>query len=984
MVRSGIIWIIGSVLFVGIAIGMPSGPKAPAKQAPKPQKRIVDFNRDVRPILSEHCYKCHGPSAKDVGGGLRLDNPFSAKRDRGGAAVVEGHPDRSLIIARATAKNAALQMPPPKSGMKRLTPEQVETLRLWIEQGAKYKTHWSFVPPSLPAIPKVKDAAWPRNSIDRFVLAKLEGEGLKPEAEADRSTLIRRATLTLTGLLPTPEEVDAFLADKKPGAYERVVDRLLASPRYGEHQARFWLDAVRYGDTHGLHLDNERSVYPYRDWVVRAFNNDLPFDKFTQWQLAGDLLPNPTTEMRLATGYVRMNPTTSEGGAIEAEFLAKNTFDRVDTTSTVFLGLTVACARCHDHKYDPISHRDYFRLYAFFNSTADAPLDGNDFVPGPVMKAPTPEQDRALNEMRTEMASLQAAVPAETAKVWAAAANIDPPKFSEFEVTGPFKAGSYDAAFNNVVFPEPGAPTRALQWRPLDLKRGEPKTGIVGEENATAYIRATITSSLKRQSTLELGSDDGIKVWLNGQLVHSNSSVRALAVGMDKVTVTLQEGKNDLLIKVINGTGGDGVSFQLNDGLAARVNALYGQIKAGDTSPGVISQVHGLYLEAGPNTPAADRYRNLVKTSTKLEEELPSSLIAEELSTPRPSFVLKRGEYNLPTDRVYRAVPAALGTLSPKAPLNRLGLANWLIDKRHPLTSRVFVNRIWQQHFGTGIVKTAEDFGNQGEWPSHPELLDYLAVKFRTDGWSVKHLHRMILTSSAFRQRAAISKQKLERDPANRWISRGPRYRLDAEVIRDNTLFAGGILNEKIGGKGFRPYQPGGLWEAIAFPGSNTANYVQDRSSEIYRRSLYLFWKRTSPHPIMLAFDAPMREFCSVRRSISNTPTQALVTLNETALFESARFLGERLVATPGDDAKKLSQAFRLTLGRSPNANEAKLLTKSVSTYRARFRKDMQAATEVLMVGDLPRNVKLDAAEHAAWTMVASTLMNTDEFLTQH
>lgn len=926
----------------------------------------IDFNRDVKPILSEKCFKCHGPDAQQVFGKLRLDQEANATKDRGGYRVIHaGNSKDSELMKRVMAKEDE-RMPPADSGLPALTPKEIQTLRTWIDQGAQFAKHWAFVPPQMPKIPSVKNSKWARNPIDSFVLARLEHDGLKPEKEADKPTLLRRASLTLTGLPPTPAELDAFLKDKSPNAYEKQVDRLLASPRYGENQARYWLDAVRYGDTHGLHLDNERAIYPYRDWVVRAFNQDLDFEKFTLWQFAGDLLPNPTTEMKIATGYIRMNPTTSEGGAIVEEFLAKNTFDRVDTTGTVFLGMTIGCARCHDHKYDPVSATDYYQLYAYFNSTKDEPLDGNALTPDPVMKAPTPDQEAELTAMKKRLDAQEAKVDLAAARSWIETARVAPPVFGAWEASDPIKAESFDKAHE--------AETEPQKWNPVKIENGKDFV-FVKQENAYGYLRTTLNCEMARKATFEFASDDGIKVWLNGKLIHDKKVFRSISEKGDSVTLDLQKGENKLVVKITNAGGGDGFRYRYGDPTEQRIDDVYRSKKDALLRP--------LFLEMGPASPEALAYRKLLKEYRDLDASIPMTLVAQELPMPRKAFVLRRGEYNLPTTEVKRALPKALGQLPAGAPNNRLGFAKWLIDSKNPLVDRVFVNRIWQQHFGTGIVKTAEDFGNQGEFPSHPELLDYLAVKFVKDGCSVKKLHRLILTSAAFRQAAIVPENKKLKDPENRLISRGPRFRLDAEVLRDQALYVSGLLNEKRGGKGFKPYQPAGLWEEIAFADSNTSKYKQDTDDSIYRRSLYLFWKRTSPHPIMLTFDAPMREMCVVRRARTNTPLQALLTLNEPAFLEASRVFGERIVASAKTTPERARFAFRQALGRDPKPQEAKIVIDAAKRYEAGYRANPAEAQELIKVGLKPVK-KLDPAEVATWTMISSTLFNLDEFLTQH
>lgn len=937
----------------------------------------VDFNRDVRPILANHCWVCHGQDKEALKktGGISLDSFAGATAEYWGMRpIVPGDPDKSGIIARVTAPPGS-RMPPANSNVKPLTPEQIEILRAWIKQGAEFRAHWAFVAPKMPPIPKVGDPDWARNDIDRFVLSRLEREGIKPEPEADKATLLRRLSLTLTGLPPTPQEVAAFLRDRRPDAYERQVDRLLASPRYGENQARYWLDAVRYGDTHGLHIDNERAIFPYRDWVIRAFNEDLPYDKFATWQLAGDLLPNPTLEQLIATGYIRLNPTTNEGGAIEAEFLAKNTFDRVDTTSTVFLGVTMQCAKCHDHKYDPFSQRDYYGLYAYFNSTTDTPLDGNLRLHEPTMKAPSREQAARLQELRSQMQAIAAKTSPERARKWAMELGATLPTASGWEVAGPFEAKDFESAFSAAFDPE--RPDATVAWRPLKLELEQPLAGVVLKENAAAYVRAVIRVDKPAKSTLRLGSDDGVRVWLNGQAIHQNKVFRALSANADIVALDLKAGENRLLIKVVNGGGTDGLIVGLGAPEVEPLAKAHQLAIAKPTDPALVR----VYLEAGPASREAARYRKLAAEFQKIDAQIPVTTIAQEMPKPRKTYLLRRGEYDLPGEEVQRAIPPALGEAKAA---DRLGLANWIVSRTNPLAARVLANRIWQQHFGAGLVKSSEDFGSRGEWPSHPELLDYLACRFVEDGWSIKKLTRLILTSSAYRQSAKASEAKRQQDPENRLVSRGPRFRLDAEVIRDTALYVSGLLVETPGGRGDKPYQPPGIWEAIAYPISDTAKYQQDRGPALYRRTVYMFWKRTSPPPTMLLFDAPMRESCVVRRSRTNTPTQALATLNETGFFEAARAFAQRVHAAKRDDGARIDYAVKLATGRSPTKEESDVIHGFLQEARQKYREKPAEAEKVLGVGEFPRDKAIPAPEHAAWTLVCNLILNLDETLTQH
>lgn len=947
-----------------------------------PQAKPVNFDRDVMPILGSHCFKCHGPDAAQVAGDLRLDLFADVTKPHGdNTPVVPGSPEKSFLIERVSAQDVT-RMPPLDSGVKPLAADQIETLSQWIRQGAKYEKHWAYVAPVLPSVPVVSTPAWCSNPVDRFVLAKLDEVGMRPEPEADKDTLALRASEALTGLPPSQAELNVFRADTKPGAYERFVDRLLAKPEYGEHEARYWLDAVRYGDTHGLQLDNERGVFPYRDWVIRAYNEDLPFDKFVLWQLAGDLLDHPTTEQLIATGYIRMNLTSNEGGAIAEEFLARNTFDRVDTTSTALLGLTIQCAKCHDHKYDPFKQRDYYGLYAFFDSTKDEPLDGNITLPPPVVRASTPEQEAELASLSATADRLRDAVNPALAASYFDSHHLPVPASRNWQISPVYTAANFDAAFDSVDPPQPGQ-TAPVDWKSFKFESGKDYPGIIGKDNSSIYLRGTVALPAARTITFGVSSDDGVKVWLNGKLIHSNKVTRGLQP-IDQVKGDFKAGDNELIVKVTNGGEPDGLDIRLVDALAKRIEDTVAAYRKGPSDVMAGKNLRTIYLESGPATPEAVKYRATVRKHDDLMASIPMSLIAQEMAKPRPTFILKRGLYDQKGDPVTRHIPPALGELPPGARADRLGFAQWLTSRSNPLLARVFVNRVWQQHFGTGIVKTVEDFGSQGEWPLDQPLLDYLAVSFEQSGWSVKKLNRLIVTSAAFRQSSRIIAAKLSKDPENRLISRGPRFRLDAEAIRDKALFAGGILVEELGGHGVKPYQPTGIWETASDPASSTHFYKQDKGVEVYRRSVYMFWKRTAPPPSLVTFDAPLRDTCIVRRASTDTPLQALTTENETAFLEASRTMAARVLSVPGDDAKRLRLAYDLALARPPRLAEVALLKSALASYRKTYKADPSAAKKLLLVGDTPKAKNLDPVEQASWMMICSTLMNTSEFFTLH
>ena len=801
----------------------------------------VDFARDVLPILSNHCFQCHGPDEKARKAELRLDTKEDALRKQG-AVIVPGKSGESEVIRRIEAAEAHELMPPKKAN-KPLKPEQVATLKRWIDAGAPWGTHWSFVKPVRPQVPvsrEPKASAWGKNPIDAFVLARLEKEGLKPSEEADKARLIRRVTLDLTGLPPTPDEVDAFLKDGTPTAYEKVVDRLLASPRYGERMAWDWLDAARYADTNGYQGDNERTMWPWRDWVVKVYNDDLPFDQFTVWQLAGDLLPDPTREQRLATAFNRNHMINGEGGRIAEENRVEYVFDQTETTGTVWLGLTVGCARCHDHKFDPILQTDYYGLFAYFNQSPVTGAGGSGQT-APVMDFGTPAQERARKDAQA----------------------------------------AYDALVKKL---------QPVEKRLRDAAATKDKDG-----NYASTLPALIESALRK-------------------------------------------GPND------------------------RADQNYDELAK------FFKDKEPEYVKLLPVVRKANRARDAANAA------LPKVMVMADQPTPRDTFVLTRGDYGKKEGKVAPHTPSFLnpGTAAPLQ--NRLALAKWIASKDNPLTARVAVNRLWQTFFGAGLVKTSEDFGVQGQRPSHPELLDWLACEF-AETWSTKHVVRLIVTSATYRQSAKVTPALVERDPDNRLLARGPRHRLPSWMIRDQALAASGLLAPAVGGPPVKTYQPPGIWEEATF---GNKRYVPDTGDALYRRSLYVFWRRIVG-PTMF-FDSANRQTCSVKSVITNTPLHALVTLNDTTYVEAARVLAQRALEEYDSDAERLSFAFRRVVARTPTEGEAKVLLGALGKQRKAFA-DAAAAGALLKVGASPRNEKLDATEHAALTAVCLMVLNTDEAL---
>lgn len=757
-----------------------------------------DLERDARSILADHCLQCHGPDAEQREGDLRLDSADRLFEDRGGYRVIDRQrPSASELLKRLTTADPDLQMPPPDSPT-RPSAADVDTLRRWIEQGADWNEHWAFLPPQRPEVPSTADNSWIRNPIDAFILARLEQEGLTPADEADRYTLVRRATLTLTGLPPTPEEVQAFVNSPDDDAWEQLIDRLLQSNAWGEHLALDWLDAARYADSAGYQADWERFMWPWRDWVVRAFNNNMPFDQFTIEQLAGDMLPDPSVDQRIATGFNRNHRINDEGGSLDAEFEVEYVVDRVETTATVWLGLSAGCARCHDHKYDPLSQREFYQLFAYFNNVPEKGIDGRSGAARPFIDVPNPAVRQQLDQLNAQFETLKS------------------------------------------------------------------------DESTTAE---------------------------QIQLLHE------------------------------------------------KIEAL----KKKATAPVMVMQ---------------------------------------EREERRPTWLLQRGAYDRPdkSEQLEPALPDVFQSATAQRPANRLELAHWLTSRDNPLTARVIVNRYWQQHFGTGLVKTSEDFGTRGDPPSHPELLDWLAAEFISSGWDIKALHRLIVTSATFRQSSVLTQQLLQRDPDNRLLARGPRLRLSGAAIRDQALAISGLLNPTMGGPPVKPYQPEGLWKELSFgTGKTTIDfYVQDHGDALYRRGLYTFWKRTVAPPRMAVFDGGSRSMCRVRSDRTNTPLQALTLQNDVTFVEAARHLARRMMqAASSDPDAGLTLGWQLAMTRPPQPDELSILRAALQRHLTTYRDHPEEATRLLTNGESPTDSTLDPGTHAAWSMVALSILNLDETITR-
>lgn len=1026
----------------------------------------IEYNRDVRPILSEYCFRCHGPDSASRKAELRLDRREDAVK---AGAIAPSKTDESELIARIGSTDPEEVMPPPAT-KKTLTDAQRRTLAAWIAQGAEYQQHWSLIPPQRPEPPKVKDAAWVRNPIDRFVLAKLEEAGLKPAPEADRRAIARRLALDLTGLPPRPEDVEAFVNDTDVTAYEKYVDKLMSMPSWGEHRARYWLDAARYADTNGIHFDNYREIWTYRDWVIRAFNTNMAFDKFTLEQLAGDLLPNATLDQRIASGFNRCNMTTNEGGAIDEEYLVLYTRDRTEATAQVWLGLTAGCAVCHDHKFDPLSQREFYSLAAFFNNTTQRAMDGNIkdtppilFVPveadrkrfaelgsaieraggaieerkhsaraefdmwlagiKPETIAPKPGDDSLalhvpLNEgsgssvqvtqgKETKTLDLSAGLSWKPGKLFASALEVKPGVNLELAAAGDRER---DQAFTISAWVRtPNAQTSGAILARMDdqhdfrgwdlwIEGGKVGSHIISKWQDDA-LKAVAKQPVKANEWTHVcvgydGSSkaEGIKVYYDGKPMPTDITANSLKNSI-KTSVPLKLAQRNTSsriedlqvqdVRLYNRTLSDSEIFSL--GAGARLAAIAAK-PAGERTQAEIGEVFAYWISSlDPVT------RRLTGELAALKGEDAAirarggvAHVMQEKTEPAMAYVLFRGDYDKRRDPVKPATPAVLPPFPDDLPRNRLGLAQWILRPDQPLVARVTVNRFWQEVFGTGLVKTTGDFGISGELPSHPELLDWLAVEFRESGWDVKRLFKLIVGSATYRQSAKATPEKIDRDPANRLLSHGPRFRMDAEMVRDHALAASSLLVAKIGGPSVKPYQPDGVWEAVAMIGSNTRDYKRDSGENLYRRSMYTLWKRAAPPASMEIFNAPSRELCTVKRERTDTPLQALVTLNDPQFVEAQRRLAELALTLPGTEAPddtRLDFVAKRLLARPFHSNELAIVKASLNQFKTYYREHINDAKALISTGESAPDSKLDAADLAAWTMLVNELSNLDEVI---
>ena len=982
------------------------------------QAAAVEFNRDVRPILSDLCFQCHGPDKAKRKAKLHFDTEEGAR-----SVIVAGKPQESELIRRITSSDPDTRMPPQASGHV-LTPKQIKTITQWVAEGAKWQKHWSFIPPHAGLPPKVKNSTWPRSFIDHHVLARLEAEGLTPSPEADRVTLLRRVTLDLTGLPPTPAEVDAFLADSSLNAYEKAVDRLLKSPRYGEHLARHWLDAARYADTNGYQTDGERTMWRWRDWVIDAFNNNITFDRFTIEQIAGDLLPGATMRQKIATGFNRNHRGNSEGGVIPEEYAVEYVVDRVDTTATVWLGLSAGCAKCHSHKYDPISQKEFYQLYAYFNSV---PEKGKAIKYGnspPYIRTPTRDQALHLKMLESQLkaaeehwASLQPQIE-EAQAAWekTADANATVQWTLRYGLQHSFRYGAPDPVWEDDDLLDVGdfgffdKFSIGARIYPRDIRHATILSRKEPTDRGEGYELALVDGSL-HVHLVKRWLDDAIRVHTVEKLhpdhfyhvlftYDGSRQAKGVQIYIDGKPAQIEVDLDDLNqsfrtkqpFRVKPAPSYDDITIY-DRVLDAEEVAIIGETHpihaivarpADQRTSAQKSKLRRYFVEqvAAPHIRHASAHRQAARR--ELEEyvaALPTTMVMEEMPTARQAHLLLRGEYDKPGDKVERGIPAALTppAYAGGSPKTRLDLAVWLVSPENPLTPRVTVNRFWQLLFGQGIVRSVEDFGAQGEWPTHPELLDALAVEFRDGGWDVKKLLRTIVTSATYRQSSKLTAALKQRDPENRLLARGPRVRLSAEVIRDQALLASGLLVEKIGGPSVKPYQPPGLIKEL----HGTDEDVQDHGPSLYRRSLYTFWKRTVAPPGMTTFDAANRETCVVRQTRTNTPLQSLTLMNDVTFVEAARVLAERVMKAKATPEERLALAFRLVTARSPRPAELTLLVAALQRHEASYRARTADAIALISAGESPRHALLDPAEHAAYTAVANLLLNLDEVITK-
>lgn len=1035
---------------------------------PASAKEKLRFNRDIRPILSDACFHCHGPDEKERKGGLRLDLAEKAflPGKSGLVPITAGNPDESEVLVRIFLESDDSDfMPPPESG-KSLTAAQRDTLKRWIEEGAEYEGHWAFEKPERPALPAGKEA---QHSVDAFLMDRLEKEGLAMLPEADRETLLRRVSLDLTGLPPTLAELDAFLGDTSEAAYEKVIDRLLASPHYGERMAMDWLDFARYADSNGFQSDGSRQMWPWRDWLIGAYNRNLTFDRFTIEQLAGDLLPNPTRDQIVATGFNRNHRLNGEGGRIEAEWFVETVIDRVETTGMTWMALTLNCARCHDHKYDPISQKEFYGLFAYFNSIEESGVLGREGSnTPPLIQLPDEAQSAELARLDTAIAKAGAAAKAANgemaaalaqwekdlrnrlagsggaaaASTWVAASGESAKSLGGASLTrqadGSWLAGgknpnndTYEVTFSATagtvggilleVLPDASLPGKSLgrgsngnfvmTGLELALRLSDGKEQPIALASAAADYEQTGYGVAAILENAKAPTAKAAKGWaIDGNSADKKVARRAMFLAAAPVAVPAGAsiavrlrhqsnfGDHNVGRFRISTTAFEPALVKLDGGSGLPANLA--AILTGDavTRSEADHKALDAWFRANADHPvkrAAAALAAAKKQRADYEQSLPSVMVMKEKPAPREAFVLNRGEYDRPTDGVGRHLPAALPPLPAGAPQNRLGLAQWLVSGDHPLTARVWINREWERLFGTGIVKTSENFGSQAEWPVHAELLDWLAVEFvsptvlpavngkAAQAWDMKAMIKFLVMSRAYRQSSSVTPELVERDPENRLLARGPRFRLRGELVRDQALAVAGLMAPKVGGPSVRPYMPEGVWDETSRYG-DLRGYKADTGEGLYRRSFYTIWKRTGAPPTMLLFDAPNRETCTPKRSRTNTPLQALALMNEVTFVEASRALAERMMREGGKTPEeRLTTGYRLATSRKPDSDTLLFLRDGFGSRLAEFQSQPEAAKVLISHGASKPDPKLDPAELAAYTVSANILLNLDRVITR-
>lgn len=1015
----------------------------------------IDYNFYIKPILSDKCFACHGPDKANQKAGLVLSTKAGAygelKESSGKYAIVPGKPRKSELVKRILTMDVEVQMPPVESNLI-LTEYEKQLLIRWIEEGAEYKPHWAFIPPQQTPIPRVEMESWVRTPIDKFVLRKLEKEGLAPNELADKETLLRRVSLDLIGLPPTIEEIDDFLADESADAYEKVVERLLASPHYGERMALEWLDVARYADSHGYSTDGYRMMWPWRDWVIKAFNENMPFDQFITWQIAGDKLPNATKEQRLATAFLRNQKLNAEGGIVPEEFLVEYAADRTETVATAFMGLTMQCAKCHDHKYDPISQKEYYQLFDFFNDVNERGMTQNDGNSGPQVLLTTSDVEeqiafinKKIEEQESELSEIKSAlqqqkynepiidlkrgllVDLDFERTTAGKLVDRMDRKARHTIGGKgnlveakngqgFKLSAYDVVrINNekLDFDRSDAFSFSFwiqadyenNYMPLLFHLGGKNEGYAGYEVAILNGYPTIrlingvpANLIAVRSQEKLVKGDWVHLAFtydgagraDGVSIYQNGARAEREVLFDQLTKSFATGRKFLAIGGRQDYQEDTKGQAIMDDLKiyerpiseVEAYALYrgreNQVDAHQFSTESLAEHY--FLNRSPEQiQLSEGLKALRAEKNSILDTIPAVMVMQDLPTPRPAFLLNRGAYDAPTEEVFPGTPTAIFPFSAQLSNDRKGLAEWLIDKRNPLTARVLVNRYWQLFFGQGIVKTIEDFGNQGALPHHPELLDYLASDFIASAWDLKALHRQIVLSATYQQSSRVSEAERKTDPANELLARGPSHRLQAELIRDCALAASGLLVDKIGGPSAKPYQPDGLWAEITGNSRILDRYRADIGTQLYRRGLYTFWRRTLPPPSMVTFDAPTRDVCIVKRQETNTPLQALVLLNDPQFFEAARVLAQRALQEKTTIEEQLIHAYRLLTGLRPDNKVIDLLREHYREQEKHFSENPTAVEELLSVGRYPVNEELPGHKVAAMSIVCNLIMSFDE-----